>query len=294
MKEEDSKIIIIDKPIGKSSAFISRIIGRKMNAKKVGHLGTLDPFASGVLPVALNSATKLIHYIKTDKKKYEFEVYFGIKTNTGDLTGEIVQHSNIVPTESQLSSVLNKFKGEIEQIPNPFCALKINGKKSYELARKGIIPNLKKRKITVFDIKILHKIDDNIFKLQASVSSGTYIRTLSEDIATVLGTTAHVKSLRRTVDGQFSISNAITMEECNQMLYNDHCCFVSLEDVLVDIPVIFVSDEASKRMANGLPVPYGGNLGFNQQRILVKNASGFMAIAVFEDGIIHPKRIVCF
>ena len=130
-------ILIIDKPEGKSSAFIDFIVKKVLGIKKVGHIGTLDPFATGVLAIALNNGTKTIPYIKAERKTYEFEIAFGKKTNTGDKTGEIVEISNNVPTTSEIESLLPQFVGEILQTPSIFSAIKVGGKRAYELARKG-------------------------------------------------------------------------------------------------------------------------------------------------------------
>ncbi|MDR2074968.1 MAG: tRNA pseudouridine(55) synthase TruB [Holosporales bacterium] len=205
-------IIILDKPVGKSSAFITRIIGRKVGAKKVGHLGTLDPFATGVLPIAFNSATKLIPYIKSEQKTYIFEVFFGEKRETGDITGNIIETSDFCPSKEEILSVLQYFTGNILQIPHRFSAVKINGKKAYEIARTGGQPNLKERPITIFSLNLLNQASVNSYVFEATVSPGTYIRTLAEDIANKLGSVAYVKNLRRIQDGQFSIHKAVTME----------------------------------------------------------------------------------
>jgi tRNA pseudouridine55 synthase len=205
-------IIILDKPVGKSSAFITRLIGRKVGAKRAGHLGTLDPFATGVLPIAFNSATKLISYIKSEQKTYIFEVFFGEKRETGDITGKVIETSDFCPSEREILSVLQYFRGQLLQIPHRFSAVKINGKKAYEIARMGGNPSLKERPITIFSLSLLDQTLINSYVFEATVSPGTYIRTLAEDIANRLDSVAYVKNLRRVQDGQFSISEAVTME----------------------------------------------------------------------------------
>lgn len=285
-----SGILILDKPVGKSSAFIARLIGKKIGAKKVGHLGTLDPFATGVLPIAINDATKLIKYIKAKQKTYVFEMVFGQKTNTSDVTGQIIETSDNIPNQQKIANHLRNFVGETEQIPSSFSAIKIQGQKACELARKGEIPNIKKRKITVFSLKYLEQTTENSHIIEASVSPGTYIRTLAEDIASSLNSAAYVKTLKRTQDGIFSLRNAITMDELEKNNYNINHVLCQLEDVLDDIPVIFISSQKIvEDLRNGrtaiIPTHPDG-------LVAVASTDGFFAIVELNDSVAHPRRII--
>ncbi|MDR3224578.1 MAG: tRNA pseudouridine(55) synthase TruB [Holosporales bacterium] len=213
---ELSGFLVIDKLEGKTSAFIDFLCKKKLGVKKVGHLGTLDPFATGVLVIAINKATRAIRYIKPISKVYEFVVKFGEQTTTGDKTGEVVKTDSSYPDMNALENVLTNFTGEINQVPHAFSAIKVNGKRAYQLARKGIVPEIAPRKTTVFDIKILKQLDCRMFSLTATVSPGTYIRSLCEDIAKALDTVGHAWALRRIADGQFSIDQAISIDCINE------------------------------------------------------------------------------
>lgn len=286
-----SGIIVINKPCDKSSAFISRLCGKILGVQKIGHLGTLDPFASGVLPIALNNATKLIHYINIKKKVYEFTIIFGIQTNTADKTGIIVNTSSIIPSRNDLENVIKNFMGKIEQVPHAFSAIKINGRKAYEIARKGQIPDIKKRSIEIFDIEVIDQIDEKTFRLRASVSPGTYIRSLCEDIAKSLNTLAYVESLHRIQDGKFSIKNSITLDELREKMYNLGGVLYPIENLLDDIPVVFVSKKDAIDLGNG-KILKSDVVVNDSENISVLSEDGFFAICRFLEGNLIPKRII--
>lgn len=289
-----SGVIILDKPVEKSSAYIARRVGRMLGADKVGHLGTLDPFATGVLPIAINDATKLIHYINSKQKTYVFEIVFGKKTNTADRTGEIIAESPNIPGESALISAIPSLVGEIFQTPHIFSAIKVDGKRAYDLARSGLIPEIKQRKVTIFSMKYIKQIGSDSFEIEAVVSPGTYIRTLAEDIAKILDTYAYVKTLRRTQDGIFKIENAITIDELEKNGYNTKDILCAPRDVLDDIPVISIAEHKVKDLGNGLPVPLSCACDYKENAIVAVSDedSGFFAITEIKDGMAFPKRIV--
>ena len=284
-----SGILVIDKPEGKSSAFISRICKKIIGASKVGHLGTLDPFATGVLPIAVNDATKIIQHINPKKKIYEFEIVFGKQTNTADITGEIIKESRNIPSEEDLKLCLKNFIGKIYQVPHAFSAIKVDGKKSYELARKGESLEIKPRPIEIFDLKIIQQTDENTFKLEASVSKGTYIRSLAEDIAEKLETVGYVKSLRRTLDGKFGLDVSVSLDKIEEMRYNLKGVLYPLENVLDDIPVVFVSEHEAEELGNGRFIESDTQ---NLEVVSVLSENGFFAMCRVLDGILYPERIV--
>lgn len=285
-----SGIIVLDKPVGKSSAFITRIVGRRIGAKKIGHLGTLDPFATGVLPIAVNDATKLISLIKPKRKTYVFEIVFGEKTDTADLTGHVIGTSDNIPLEDKILEKLSSFIGEMEQVPSAYSAIKIDGKRAYELARNGLNPDMKPRKITVFHVKYIEQTDTNSHIIEACVSPGTYIRTLAEDIASSLKSVAYVRQLRRTQDGIFTEKSAITIDELEKNNYNIDQSLCRLEDILDDIPVVFTdSQSVIDDLRNGRATALQSqDDGF----IAVSSTSGFFAIVECKASLAIPKRIV--
>ena len=277
--------LIIDKSEGKSSAFIDSFIKKRFKASKVGHLGTLDPFATGVLVIAVNAGTKAIPYIKSSTKIYDFEITFGAKTDTSDKTGKVIEVSNKIPTVSEIQSVLPQFVGEITQIPSIFSAIKVDGKRAYELARKGEVPNMKSRKVTIYSLELIGKN-----KFRAKVSPGTYIRSLTEDMAKALGTVGYTSYLRRIKDGKFSIEQSITLENLEKMEDNLDSVLIPLENVLDDIPVIPVScqDAGNLMLGRCISTAFVGESG----QYLASADNGFLEIVEFSDGVVYPKKLL--
>jgi len=208
--------IILDKPVGLGSttvvSAVKRILRQAGEPKtKVGHGGTLDPLASGVLPIALGEATKLCGRMLDATKAYDFTIKFGEETDTLDTEGQIVATSDVRPTPKQIEAVLPRFTGVIDQVPPTYSALKIEGKPAYARARAGEQVELKSRRVTIIDLRAVEATTDSL-TLSATVSKGTYIRSLARDIAHALGTVGHVSYLRRTRAGPFSLSSAISLD----------------------------------------------------------------------------------
>lgn len=207
-----SGILIVDKEEGISSARVVSLVRAAFNQKKVGHTGTLDLEASGLLPIVLGKATKVSDYMMEKQKTYIAKAHFGIKTDTLDRAGEVIGRSDKVISKEELEAVLENYKGEIEQIPPMYSALKVNGKKLYDLAREGQTIDRKRRKVRIYDIKII----DFAFPLatiEVTCSKGTYIRTLIDDIGEDLGTLAYVEGLRRIRVGNFLVEDAIKSQD---------------------------------------------------------------------------------
>ena len=215
--------IILDKPVGLGSTTavgaVKRILRQADEPKtKVGHGGTLDPLASGVLPIALGEATKLAGRMLDATKEYEFTIQFGTVTDTLDAEGEVVAKSEVRPTLEQVRAVLSSFTGQIEQVPPAYSALKVDGKAAYARARAGEDFELKSRHVTIQSLQLRHPRESgndgkfNAITFSAIVSKGTYIRSLARDIALALGTVGHISYLRRTRAGPFSIDTAISLD----------------------------------------------------------------------------------
>lgn len=205
-------ILNVNKEKGISSARVVSLVRRALNMKKVGHTGTLDLEASGVLPIVIGKATRVSDYMMTKDKVYETELILGAKTDTLDAAGEIIEKSDKVVTKEEFLQAMKTFKGEIDQIPPMYSALKVNGKKLYDLAREGIEIERKKRKVNIYDIELL----DFAFPkatIRVTCSKGTYIRTLVDDIGEKLGTLAYVNELARVRVGDFDIKDAIKSED---------------------------------------------------------------------------------
>lgn len=205
-------ILVIDKPSGITSHDVINTVRKKLHTRKVGHTGTLDPLATGVLIVCVEKATKLVEYLTAERKIYEVSAKFGIKTDTGDITGSIIKEDqNVIIDSNMLNNVIKNFVGKQKQIPPMYSAIKINGKKLYELAREGIEIERQARDIEIYDINNISQ-DKDILKFSVACSKGTYIRTLCEDIAEKLGTVATMINLKRIKNGNFDIQNAIDLD----------------------------------------------------------------------------------
>lgn len=242
-------VLIVNKPLGKTSFDIVRDVRKEYNTKKVGHIGTLDPMASGVLPILVGKATKLSDYLMDHDKEYIATLKLGIQTNTGDSEGETIEQMPVNSiSKKTVQDVLLSFLGESEQIPPMYSAIKVNGNKLYELAREGKTVERKPRKIFIDEIELLGiDFQGNEISFRVVCSKGTYIRTLCEDIASDLGTCGYMKSLKRTRVGNFKIENAGK--------------FIDLPEVLTDVPSITVVNYTM--LENGMHQPVGSNISTN-------------------------------
>lgn len=247
---EQMGFVNIIKPTGMTSSDVVMAVKKTLKTKRVGHLGTLDPAASGVLPVAVGKATKFFDYFLNKDKVYRAVVEFGVNSDTLDSFGNITNiDNNIDISENEILSVLPKFIGEISQVPPKYSAKKVGGKKAYELARENINFELKPRKLTIFSIKLVEKCEKNRFLFEVHCEAGTYIRSLFNDIAGELSTSCVTSVIIRTKSGAFNINNAISLEDFKQNPSID-----SIEDVLRNIQKIEVSGHIAKQIINGVKV----------------------------------------
>ncbi len=209
-------IVVLNKPEGITSQTAVNIVKRAFGVKKAGHTGTLDPMATGVLPIMLGSATKASDFIMDSKKHYRAELLLGVSTDTEDVTGNITEKSEVIPSEDAVFDTVSRFIGEIYQIPPMYSAIKVGGKKLMDLARSGVEIEREARKITVFSMTA-EKISEREYRLDVVCSKGTYIRTLCADIGKALGCGGCMKALMRLESGGFSIDEAITPEELSSL-----------------------------------------------------------------------------
>ena len=249
--------IILDKPMGLGSTQAVGAVKRNLREAgygkvKVGHGGTLDPLADGVLPIALGEATKLCGRMLDSAKEYAFTVRFGTETDTLDLEGKVIAESDRLPTRFEIEAILSQFTGPIEQVPPIYSALMVDGQRAYDLARKGEQVELKSRNVTIYSL-VLQGADAVSATLIAHVSKGTYIRSLARDIARALGTVGHVTMLRRLRAGPFAESQAISLDKLNEIgkgarLEN---VLLPLEAGLVDIPALDLGPEQARAIRQG-------------------------------------------
>jgi tRNA pseudouridine55 synthase len=244
-------IINVYKPTGMTSFDVVRKIKKISNNKKVGHCGTLDPEASGVLPVCIGRATKSIEFIMEDYKVYEAELKLGVVTDTYDREGTIIEEKSIEVTETQVKEAVYSYIGEIEQIPPMYSALKHNGKKLYELARAGIEVERQGRKITIYNIEILD-ISIPIVKILIKCSKGTYIRSLCYDIGRTLGCGAMMWSLERHATGSFTKENSININELNETNIKEY--LLPIDSAFNNYDKIDVDEKFEKLLLNGVAV----------------------------------------
>lgn len=210
----------IEKPIAYSSAKVVAIVKKITKAKKVGHGGTLDPFACGVLPIALNKATKTAEILMNAKKQYLFNIKFGEFRDTDDIEGKVEKTSDSRTTANNLAQILFKFIGKIEQTPSKFSAIKINGNRAYKLARQGQDFEIPKRQVEIYQIKLLH-FEQDFVQISVECSKGTYIRSLARSICLELGICGYVSYLKRLKVGKFLSSSTISLDELKAMVNND-------------------------------------------------------------------------
>jgi tRNA pseudouridine55 synthase len=249
--------IVLDKPVGLGSTTavgaVKRVLREAGEPKtKVGHGGTLDPLASGVLPIALGEATKLCGRLLNATKGYDFTIRFGEETDTLDLEGKVVATSEQLPTLEQVETVLPRFTGEIEQVPPAYSALKIDGKAAYARARSGEEVSLRSRDVTIFVLKLLEATADSV-TLSGTVSKGTYIRSLARDIARALGTVGHVSYLRRTRAGPFTLESAISLDFLEEAAKARRLTetVMPLTAALDDIPALPVTPDQARLLRHG-------------------------------------------
>lgn len=246
-------ILNVYKPKGMTSHNVVSFVRRQLNMKRVGHTGTLDPAATGVLPVLIGNATKLSDLIMADEKKYTARVVLGITTDTEDTTGEIIEKKEVSVTKEQLIEAVKNFTGDIEQIPPMYSAIKVDGQKLYKLARKGVEIERKPRKITVYSIDV-YDFDGTSFMMDVHCGKGTYIRSLCRDIGAFLGCGAAMDTLERTMSGIFTKENAYTFEQIEQAVKNGAVeeLFIKPDDVLTDFERIDITAENEAKIRNGI------------------------------------------
>ncbi len=245
--------VILDKPIGISSRLAVTKISKILNIKKIGHGGTLDPLASGVLPIAIGEATKVISFIQNKEKRYSFIIKWGETTETDDLEGVVLEKSNVRPDILQIMGVLPNFIGEILQKPPIYSAIKINGQRSYKLARKNVEVIHKFRKVNVYDLILKKIINVDQAEFEVVCGKGTYIRSLARDLAEKLNTKGHVVQLRRLSVGNFKEKDTIFIDFSKEIIHSPLIFekILPIKAVLDDIPALALNDKEAERIKQG-------------------------------------------
>jgi tRNA pseudouridine55 synthase len=289
--------LILDKPLGMTSATAVARVRRLFSAAKAGHAGTLDPLATGLLPIALGEATKTVFLIMDGRKTYRFTVRWGSQTTTDDAEGIVTAQSAIRPAGDDIKTQLPRFIGRIEQVPPSFSAIRLGGERAYVRARQGGTVSLASRSVTVEALELLEaRPDEADFELRCG--KGTYVRAIARDLGRALGCFGHVTALRRTATGPFTEADMISLEKLEEFGHNDAgrkammTVIRPLRTALDDIPALALSEAESARLRQGQSVtlrsvgsPREGNI------VLVLSNEKPLALAALKDGVLHPKRV---
>ena len=296
----------LDKPLGLGSTPAVGQIRRLFEAQKAGHAGTLDPLASGILPIALGEATKTVSFMQEADKTYEVVVDFSAATETDDAEGAVLDSNDMRPDEAELEAALGQFIGSIEQVPPQFSAIRKQGQRAYDLARAGQKVDLAPRLVRIDAISLLERLDKDRFCLKVDCGKGVYIRALARDLAQVLGGFAHVGALRRTRVGRFDEKTALGLEKLTALGHSARdlaaldACLLPLETALDDIPALALSDDAASRIKQGqaisppeAPVSHLMSDAAMRGTMLLTHDGKALAIAQMEQakGLIKPRRV---
>lgn len=289
--------VLLDKPVGMTSTQAVGAVKWLFQAKKAGHAGTLDPLASGCLPIALGEATKTVPFVMDGRKVYRFTVRWGIETDTDDSEGQPVETSEARPTRAAILDLLPSFRGEIEQVPPAYSALKINGERAYDLARDGIEVQLAARTVVIHSLELVEQPDADHAVFEAECGKGTYVRSLARDFGRALGVRGHISALRRTRVGTFAEEDLVPLAKLREVSesMDDAPPLFALRPVdigLDSLPALRVSSSDAARLAHGQPIILRGRDAPVLEGPVAITAGGrLIALGEAEAGEIHPKRI---
>lgn len=288
-------VLLLDKSTGMTSNSALQSARRLFSAAKAGHTGTLDPLATGLLPLCFGEATKFSADLLDADKTYEAQVLFGVTTDTGDAQGDVLLERPVAFDRADLDAALQRFRGPISQIPPMYSALKRDGKPLYQLARQGIEVEREARAVTIHELTLLDFSDDRC-RLRVCCSKGTYIRTLAEDVGEVLGCGAHLTALRRTAVGPLRIADAVSLDQLIELPEERRTAVLLPPDALLQtLPAVHLDDAATLRFAHGNPVPIP-----DQDALLapgkcrVYGAARLLGLGEADGlGAVKPRRLVC-
>lgn len=298
-------VILLDKPTGISSNDALQKVKRIYFAEKAGHTGALDPLATGMLPICLGEATKFSQFLLDSDKRYRVIAKLGERTNTSDSDGEVVETRPVDVTLEKLEACIEKFRGESDQVPSMFSALKYQGKPLYEYARKGIEVPRESRKITVYEI-VLHRFEGDEVEMEVHCSKGTYIRTIVDDLGEMLGCGAHVTMLRRTAVAKYPYEKMVTLEQLNELLEQAHReeiaprelldpLLMPMDTAVEGLPEVNLIPELADMVQHGQPVQVLGAPEQGSLRLTMGEERLFIGVGEMnDDGKIAPKRLVVF
>ena len=291
--------LVLDKPAGlTSTAAVSRV-RRLFDARKAGHAGTLDPLATGLLPIALGEATKTVPFVMDGGKVYRFTVRFGAETDTDDADGAVTATSGVRPDDAAIAAALPAFTGTIRQVPPRYSAIKVDGERAYDLARDGEDFELAEREIVVDALEVVERPDADTLVLEAACGKGTYVRAIARDLARALGTAGHVTVLRRLAVGPFGPGDMISLDDLEEFVHgaaargeNPDGHLLPVETALDDIPALAVDAGDAARLARGQAVLLRGRDAPLLHGPAYATSRGVLvAIGDVEKGAFHPVRV---
>ncbi|WP_291690674.1 tRNA pseudouridine(55) synthase TruB [Bradyrhizobium sp.] len=291
--------IVLDKPIGMTSTQAVAVVKRLFSAKRAGHAGTLDPLASGGLPIALGEATKTVPFVMEGRKRYRFMVRWGEERDTDDSEGKVVRSNAERPSAEAICALLPQFTGLIEQTPPRYSAIKVQGERAYDLARDGEVVELAPRPVEIHQLSLVKQLDSDHSVFEAECGKGTYVRALARDIGRLLNCFGHICALRRTLVGPFGENDMIPLEElealCNRAASGEGSladALLPVETALDDIPALAVSRADAARLHRGQAVLLRGRDAPNSSgTVYVTVAGRLLALAEIGNGELIPKRV---
>ena len=291
--------VCLDKPIGMTSTHAVAVLKRLFNAKRAGHAGTLDPLASGGLPIALGEATKTVPFVMDGRKRYRFTVAWGEERDTDDTEGKVTQTSPDRPSVEAIRALLPQFTGTIEQTPPQYSAIKIQGERAYDLARDGEVVPLAPRPVEIHELTLVEQIDNDKSVFEAECGKGTYVRALARDMGRILGSYGHICALRRTICGPFTEADMIPLADlealCDRAASGEGSladALLPVETALDDIPALAVTRADAARLHRGQAVLLRGrDAPISNGTVYVTVGGRLLALAELGNGEISPKRV---
>ncbi len=290
--------LVLDKPYDMTSTAAVGAAKRLFDAAKAGHGGTLDPLATGILPIAFGEATKTVQYVMNGEKGYRFTVRWGEERDTDDAEGEVVESSASRPTREEIEAVLPMFIGDIMQLPPRFSAIKVRGERAYDLARDGEEVELKPRPVSIHDLRLVEMPDADTAVFEAETGKGAYVRALARDMGRELGCLGHVCALRRTRVGPFDLDDAISLEKLEELRHKADGrealmeALLPVETALDDIPALAIDRNQAARLVRGQQVILrGGDAPANEEVVLATWKGKPVALCAIEAGILKPRRV---
>jgi tRNA pseudouridine55 synthase len=285
--------LVVDKPAGVGSTTVVNKVKWAFGAQKAGHAGTLDPAATGVLAVALGEATKTVPYVTDAVKCYRFRVTLGAATTTDDAEGTVIETCEMRPTDAEIAAALGAFRGEIEQVPPQFSAVKVDGERAYDLAREGEVMDLAARPLWVERLEMIGRPDADHVDLEMVCGKGGYVRSIARDLGRALGCLGHVAWLRREWSGPFNASEGVSLEEIDRLAKSPEidALLLPLELGLADLPELPCTPEGAVRLKNGNPGMVFSSTAQYGDEAWASYQGRPVAVGIYKAGELHPSRV---